>query len=227
MGSFRTILAPLAWLVCAALVCRTTEPSAADLIRAGQAELRNAAHARPGAADRALQAFDAALGLAPGSAEARAGRGLALLAQALEVPVARKLALARRGCADLDAAVAAAPDNAAVRLMRATSAMKVPLLLERSTIAESDFRILLAAARDRTSAMSAVTRRSIFYQAAAFALKERRTGAADLLEEAASISAPEPSDDELQSLLALARRPSTLSTHADSHPSEEASASRP
>lgn len=201
----------------------------AALVRTGEAELKSAAIGVPGAEDRALAAFDAALAATPGDARARAGRGRALIAQALTAPMAKKLPLARRGCAELDAAVAAAPDDAAVRLMRATSSVQMPLLLERAAVAEADFAVLLAAARDNAVAMTPETRRGIFYQAAAFFLKERRAGAVELLETAASISAGDPSDEQIQSMLALARRQSSsLShSHADSHPPKEAPASGP
>jgi hypothetical protein len=111
--------------------------------------------------------------------------------------------------------------------MRATSAVQMPLLLERRAVAEADFAILLELARDDRVTMEATTRRGIFYQAAAFALKERRTDAVDLLEEAASIHAAEPTDAQVQSMLALARRLLTSPSHADRHPPEEAPASRP
>lgn len=226
----RRVLMFLASVVLAGIAGATpdTATDAEALVQAGEAELRAATIGTAGAADRALAAFDAALQAAPSSVRARAGRGLALIAQALEAPIPQKLALARRGCGDLDAAVAAAPDDVAVRLMRATSAMKMPLLLERQAVAESDFALLLAAARDDGVTMRAATRRGIFYHAAAFALKERRTGAIELLEEAARISATEPSDEQIQSMLALARQQTKTSpTHADRHPPAEAPASGP
>lgn len=196
-------------------------------LAAGHRELQAAATGQDGAAGRALACFESVLDAEPASARARAGRGLALIARAVEAPIAQKLRLAREGCAELDAAVAAAPEDAAVRLMRATSAAQMPLLLERQGVAEQDFAILLTAARAPDDELEPVLRRKIFYQAAAFALKERRTGAVELLEKAASISASEPSDEQIQSMLALARRQLTSTSHADSHPPEEASASRP
>jgi len=199
---------------------------AAALVRTGEAELRVAAAGDAGAADRAFAAFDAALAADPAHVHARAGRGAALVARALYAPLPEKLALARRGCADLDDAVAAAPHDPAVRLRRATNAVQMPLRLVPRDVAEQDFALLLAAARDATVTMAPSTRRGIFYQAAAFALKERRPGAIELLEEAASIAAAEPTDEQVQSMLALARRQltSSTSTHADRHPPEEAPA---
>lgn len=220
-------LAAVAWLTLAAPV-RADPPADVDsLLQTGHAELRQAAIGHAGAAERARAAFQDALDEAPGLPAALAGRGLALLAHALEAPMAQKLSLARQGCADLDAAVAAAPEDPSIRLLRAAGAIKMPLLLQRQTIAESDFQILLAAARDAKSRMAADTRRGIFYHAAAFALKERRAEAVDLLEQAASIPASEPSDEQVQSMLALARRHFSPPSHADSHPSEKTPASRP
>ncbi len=203
---------------------------AADLegqLTLGYRELKAAASGADGAAERALACFDAILATDPASARARAGRGLALIARAIEAPMSQKLRLAREGCAELDAAVAAAPEDAAVRLMRATNAVQMPFLLERHKLAETDFAILLSAARAPATTLEPALRRNIFYQAAAFALKDRRHGAVDLLEEAASISASDPTDEQIETLLALARRQPTSTSHADSHSPEEASASRP
>ncbi|MBE2214817.1 MAG: hypothetical protein IAE82_13170 [Opitutaceae bacterium] len=213
----------------AAFAAGPDEAAVAGLVRTGEVELKAAAIGVAGAEDRALAAFDAALAASPGHARARAGRGLALIARALNAPLAEKLPLARRGCAELDAAVAAAPHDPALRLMRATSSVQMPLLLGRRDLAERDFAVLLAAARDDRVTMAPQTRRSVFFQAAAFALKERRAGAVELLEEAVSIQAEEPTDEQVQSMLALARRQVTSlsDSHADSHPPEEAPASRP
>lgn len=223
----RTIFAWLSLMVPAVAAHGDLTADVEAQLAAGHRELQAAATGQDGAAARALACFESALDAAPASAQARAGRGLALIARAVEAPVAQKLRLAREGCAELDAAVAAAPEDAAVRLMRATSAVRMPLLLERRGVAEQDFAILLTAARAPDDGLEPVLRRKIFYQAAAFALKERRTGAVELLEEAASISASEPSDEQIQSMLALARRQLTSTSHADRHPPEEASASRP
>lgn len=200
---------------------------AASLVERGHAQLRLAATGRAEAAAQALATFDAVLEKHPGHAGARAGRGLALVTQALTAPMRAKLGLARRGFAELDAAVAAAPDDATIRLLRATNAAQMPLMLERRPVAEADFARLLVAARDDRVTMAPSTRRGIFYQAAAFAMKERRLGAVELLEEAASVPAHEPDDAQIQSMLALARRQLTSPSHADSQPPEKASASRP
>lgn len=214
--------------VLAGAVCALATPADVDArIREGEALLKKAAIGESGAADRAFAAFDIALQMDPARARARAGRGLALIAQALEAPMAQKLPLARRGCADLDAAVAGAPDDVEVRLMRAANAVQMPLVLKRRAVAESDFTVLLGAARDNQVTMTPETRRSIFFQAAAFALKERRPAAVDLLEEAASISATEPTDEQVQSMLALARRQLTSPSHADRQTPAEGPASRP
>jgi tetratricopeptide (TPR) repeat protein len=198
------------------------------VVRAGADFLRAAALGQDGAADRAFAAFDAALEAEPANAHARAGRGLALVSQALTAPMSRKLALATEGCAELDAAVAAAPADPAIRLMRASNAVLMPVALDRQAVAESDFTQLLAWARDNRVAMALETRRGIFLQAAAFALKERRTGAVELLEEALTVPATEPTDEQVQSMLALARRQAKTSpSHADSHPPEKASSSGP
>lgn len=200
----------------------------AALVREGESQLRSAAIGQEGAADRALAAFEAALQADPAHARARAGRGMALTSQALTAPLHRKLALARQGCAELDAAVAAAPADAAIRLMRATQAVLMPVEFDRQPVAEGDFALLLTWARDSRVSMPPETRRGIFYQAAAFVLKERRTGAIDLLEEALTVPAAEPSDEQVQSMLALAQRQAkTTTSHAESHTPEKTPASGP
>jgi len=221
------LFAMMACLLGGAACARAESTDVDAWISEGEALLQNATIGESGAADRAFAAFDMALQMEPAQARARAGRGLALIAQALTAPMVDKLPLARRGCADLDAAVAAAPDDVEVRLMRATNAVQMPLVLERRAIAQSDFTLLLGVARNDQVTMPPESRRAIFYQAAAFALKERRPDAVDLLEEAASISATEPTDEQVQSMLALARHQLTSTSHADRQTPEEGPASRP
>jgi len=190
----------------------------ATLLTEGHAQLAAAATGAPGAAQRAHALFEQALAQTPADASARAGRGLATLALALEAPLPQKLPLAQAGCADLDAAVLAAPEDAAIRLHRARAATLLPRSLRRHTIAEQDFQILLTMARAAPPSLTPAMRREILYHAAAFALAARHSEAIALLEEAAAIPAASPSDEQVQSMLALAHRQLTSPSHAHSEP---------
>jgi hypothetical protein len=125
------------------------------------------------------------------------------------------VSLAREGFADLDAAVAAAPADPAVRLVRAVNASQMPLALGRDTLAHEDFVVLLAAARDENVTLPPDLRRAIFFHAGAFALRDRRPESVPLLETAAAISASDPSDEQVGNMLALARRQFTPTSDAE------------
>jgi len=162
--------------------------------------------------------FSAVLRANPDDAVARVHRGWLLVLSARTAPLDKAQALADEGCAEMDAAVAAAPENMTVRFVRARSDYQVPLVLEREGRAEADFAVLVAAARGAPgqARLPAYLRRGIFFHAGAFALKRGRASEATaLLEEAAGAPADEPSDGEVQSMLALARRASSSPTHGE------------
>jgi len=162
--------------------------------------------------------FDAVLRQTPDDAIARVHRGWLLVLEARTAPLVDARALADEGCAEMDAAVAAAPENMAVRYVRARCDYQVPLLLEREKGAEADFLVLVAAARGEPGRprLPAFLRRGIFFHAGAFALKRGRAAdAVVLLEDAARESALDPSDQDVQSMLALARRESSSRVHGE------------
>lgn len=72
--------------------------------------------------------------------------GSARSLQAIDAPLSRKLDWMRRGAADLDAAVAAAPEDAAVRLTRAQHGVAIPKIFGRHRISRTDFDWLANAA---------------------------------------------------------------------------------
>jgi hypothetical protein len=170
------------------------------------------------AATQALAQFDAVLAAHPHDAFARVHRGWAIVTQARDAKaLTERLRLARRGFAEMDTAVQAAPADAAVRLVRAINAYQMPLALGRGEIATGDFRVLLDTLTDanKRAALTPALRRRILFHAGSFALKERRVEAIDLLERAAREPAGDPSDEQVQSMLALARREFTPHPHAD------------
>jgi hypothetical protein len=162
----------------------------------------------------ALEQFDALLAAKPECAIARVHRGAAFVLRAQHAPMVEKMSCAQRGFREMDAAVASAPDDAAVRLVRAVNSGQMPQFLGRAVLARSDFDWLVTLAGDETAAVPAVLRRAIFHQAGAFALKERRSEAVHLLEQALAIDAPMPPDAQVQSMLALAREEFTPHEHA-------------
>ncbi|MGH8017835.1 MAG: hypothetical protein ACREIA_06015 [Opitutaceae bacterium] len=178
-------------------------------------------------AGEAAAQLHALLAREPKNAEARAMLGLAIVLQARDAPMLRKRALAAAGFAEMDAAVAQAPDSIEARLIRATNASQMPLVLGRNEIATDDFRRLLGRIEEDARDVSPSLRRRILFHAGAFALRERRFEAVSLLERALRIEATEPRTEEIQSMLALARRQLTPRRHADVEDENQAQAAAP
>jgi hypothetical protein len=129
----------------------------------------------------------------------------------------------------MDAAVDAAPEDPAVRLIRARTDSLAPLALGRAKSAGQDFAWLVTGARRPAPGWSPPLRREVYFHAAAFALRQRRPAdAVELLEFAAEIEAAPPSDDDINYLLAVARRDlGPLPPHAESPPQSQAPAATP
>jgi hypothetical protein len=124
---------------------------------------------------------------------------------------------ARRGAGP--GGTALEPDDPAVRLVRARSDSQLPLMAGREGNATADFDLLVGLVRaDPASGdLDGALHREIFFHAAAFALRQRKPErAVSLLTEAAKVTAVSPSDDEVQSMLALARRELSSQDHAES-----------
>lgn len=170
------------------------------------------------AVDAALQQYEAIVSRDPSHALARARRGFLWVLQAGDLATPRaQLDRARRGFAEMDAAVALAPTDPAVRLVRARNAYQMPAWLERGGIAGSDFAWLRAQIEARSEAVEAL-RREILFHAGAHALRQRRAEAVVLLEKALGANGREPADATVQSMLALARE--AFTPHVDAEKEE-------
>ncbi len=188
--------------------------------------IAEATRGSPAAADEAVAQLRALLEREPARAEARALLGLAMVLQARDAPMLKKRALANAGFAEMDAAVAEAPHDPEARLIRATNASQMPLLLGRNAIATEDFRWLLGLVEE-ARALSPSLRRRILFRAGAFALRERRGEAIALLERALAVDAATPAAEEIQSMLALARRQLTPPSHAHAEDEDQAKTAAP
>jgi len=181
----------------------------------GQIYLERAVLGSAEALDAALEQLDAIVRIEPRQALARANRGFAWVLQAGDDDTtAGQLRLARRGIGEIDAAVALAPENVAVRLVRAINAYQMPRWMERRAIADLDFAWLLAQLEADPAANSTLARKVLFH-AGSHALKERRSEAIGWLERALGTSGGRPSDGEVQSMLALAREQFTPHDNAE------------
>lgn len=161
----------------------------------------------------------------PNDALARVHFGWLLLLEARELPLLEARARAGEGLKEMDAAVDAAPHDPVVRLVRARCGYQLPLVLGREPLAEADFKWLLSWLAGESAAPplpAEALRREIYFHAGAFALKRRDAiRAVHLLEQAAAVPASSPSDDDVQSMLALARRELSSQGHGQApHPDQ-------
>lgn len=193
---------------------RPAKISVEDNMRVGRALIAEAERGSNSAAERAEAIYRSVLAEQPDYALARAWLGVSIVLQARDASMTRKRQLAADGFREIDAAVQTAPEDCHVRLVRAINASQLPLILGRRDIAAEDFTWLLVKTRDMKSADPSL-RRQVLYRAGSFALKERRPQAIALLEEALATNAVEPTDEQVQSMLALARSQFTPPTHAD------------
>ena len=157
---------------------------------------------------------------------ARVHFGWLLLLEARELPMLEARARAAAGIKEMDAAVDAAPHDPVVRLVRARCDYQLPLVLGREALAEADFKWLLSGLEGESAPPrplpAEALRREIYFHAGAFALKRRDAiRAVHLLERAAAVPASSPSEDDVQSMLALARRELSSQGHGeDPHPDQ-------
>lgn len=135
----------------------------------------------------------------------RAYYGSACVARARLVTDHQKPRWLRRGMGELDEAVAQAPEDLQVRLLRAVTCAVLPRLAGRSDTAASDFEWLLARARKHE--LSDNCRQTILYHAGAYSLRNRDARAVALLEEAAGLKVEAGIEGErINRLLRLARK---------------------
>lgn len=117
---------------------------------------------------------------------ARAYYGSACVARARMVADRQKPRWLRRGAAELDAAVGAAPEDIHVRLLRAITFAVLPRLAGRMETARDDFHWLVGRARNDRD-LGDGCRQAVFYHAGAFALRSRNDRAVEFLTLAAEI----------------------------------------
>jgi hypothetical protein len=119
------------------------------------------------------------------------------------VPDRQKRALLVRGARELDGAVAAAPQDVQIRLLRATTFSVLPRLAGRMETVEQDLGWLLA--RLEAEDLDAACRYAILYLAGSFHLRERQPASIGFLERAEKVAPAAEEKDRATRLLRLAR----------------------
>lgn len=160
------------------------------------------------------------------SALMKAYYGSACVARARMAPDRKKTRWLRRGAAELEVAVKAAPEDVQVRLLRAVTFAVLPRMAGKAATAREDFRWLVTQAEDVRpknerqkkaagserpagvgSDLSPECRQAIFYHAGAFALRNREPQAVEWLERAVEIEAKGGIEKgRVSRMLQLARR---------------------
>ncbi|TVR48420.1 MAG: hypothetical protein EA425_14325 [Puniceicoccaceae bacterium] len=184
----------------------TAEPENPELLmKLGMALTDEAALGSESAVLEAIDAFQRVLELVPDSPPARVYLGNAYVMRARDVSLFRKPGYASRGFREMDRAVAAAPDDPSVRLIRAVNSYHVPRFLNRRSLAQEDFPWLVEQARSDQD-LGPELRRLIFFHAGAFALMEDQPESVTLLARADAINAKTPGPEQVQTMLEIARR---------------------
>jgi hypothetical protein len=172
------------------------------------------------ASDAALELFKDFYAEAPNDPEVRAFYGSACTIHAEYVFLFFKPGWADKGFAHLDAAVAAAPDNVNVRLIRALNSSEVPSFLGRDKEAREDFAWLLLRRESHPKEFSPVIQRALYFYAGRYALLREEPTCIDLLTKAAAIPGESPLNPKIQTALLQARakfsaplNPPTLASH--------------
>jgi hypothetical protein len=158
-------------------------------------------------ADAALDLFAKLNKEAPKDAEVLAFYGNACIIHAKYAFILLKLHWTSVGFAHLDAAVAAAPDDLNVRIVRALNSAQVPDYLHRDKIAREDFDWVTARLQTHPEEFSPALRRAFYYFAGKFAFLHDEPACVGLLVKAAD-SPPTPGDvlaPKIQSYLDKAR----------------------
>lgn len=154
----------------------------------------------------ALERFGDLLTTSGNQSLVRAYYGSANVARARMVSDRQKPRLLRKGVAELDASVEAAPEDVQIRLLRAITLAVLPRLAGRMETAEDDFNWLVERAED-DAGLGADCRQAIFYHAGSFAVRNRDARAVDLLTRAAEIGPTGAIDlERVNRMLRLARQ---------------------
>jgi hypothetical protein len=170
------------------------------------------------ASDDALILFKNFYAEQPNDPEVRAFYGSACTIHAQYVFLFFKPSWASRGFGNLDAAVAAAPENVNVRLIRALNSSQVPAFLGRDKIARADFAWLMLRRATHPDEFNPAVLRALYYYAGRYALKRGEPTCVELLAQAAAVPGDAPICHEIHSALQEARakfpNPSSTSSHA-------------
>ncbi|MGA2053587.1 MAG: hypothetical protein ABSH19_09775 [Opitutales bacterium] len=157
------------------------------------------------ASDEALTFFKNFYAEAPNDPEVRAFYGSACTIHAKYVFLLFKPSWANRGFGHLDAAIAAAPDNLNVRLIRALNSSEVPAFLGRDKVAREDFAWLLKRRATHPEEFTPAILRALYYYAGRYALQREEPTCVALLAQAAAIPGNAPLCDKIQTALQQAR----------------------
>jgi len=174
------------------------------------------------AADEALALFKDFYAESPNDAEVRAFYGSACTIHAQYVFLFFKPGWADKGFAHLDAAVAAAPDDVNVRLIRALNSAEVPGFLGRDKVAREDFAWLLKRRDLHPEEFNPTVLRALYYFAGRYALQHKEPICVDLLAQAAAVPGDAPLCAKIQAALLQARAQFPASTTASPTPSTHA-----
>jgi hypothetical protein len=168
--------------------------------------------------DAALALFKAYYAEAPADAEVRAFYGSACTIHAKYVFLFFKPGWADQGFAHLDAAVAAAPDDINVRLIRAFNSSQVPAFLGRDKVAREDFAWLLLRRQAHPEEFSPMIERALYYYAGRYALDRADAQCVGLLTQAAAVPGTVPLCAKIQTALqqAHAKFPKAAATSSSS-----------
>lgn len=134
-----------------------------------------------GAIDAEIARFERILKRDPGDSLARAflGSACALRAKA-GIWGPTKLKFLRRGEKHIEAAVASAPSDPRVRMIRAIAYARIPKRFKKRSTALADFRILIPMAREGRHGLVPGERQAILFHASRLYDEEKVAGASEL-----------------------------------------------
>jgi len=177
------------------------------LIEAGAQALEQGVDGDKESVLEAIKRFEEAVERDPDNARARAHLGMALVVRARDASIFKKWGAVNRGLSEVEQAVAMAPEDPSVRLIRALLSYKVPGFFGRRDVAKQDFEYLLERVDpDGNGELPESLKRRIFYHAGSFALEESEPSAAALLAKAKTFNGDKPSSEKIEGKLEEARR---------------------
>lgn len=117
-----------------------------------------------GAVVRLIQELDAHLEKEPGDQLARVYLGSAYTLRSRDAPIGPgKLEILKKGGATMDAAVASAPDDARVRMVRAANSIRLPRIFGRRPVAIADGDALVRILASGNDGLSPEERQAAYY----------------------------------------------------------------